>query len=629
MVAAAFTLTNCTQEIDAPVEPSFDGVPFEIVAKSADTKTTNHGLETVWAEGDALNLFHEYPGSNEYIKASEFKFNGNDVFTGTLKEELEEDEAYHWYAIYPYDSHVSTPASTDSGYLTVGADNKAQYIQTQTGNDSMAHIAGKNYPLAGVTKSWYYYAGEPVEIKMNHVTCLLEVVVTNNTDEELTVETISFTAPEDIVGTYYLDIVDEDAPLFTSSGVGYVQKTATLKVKEGAALKKGDNASFYLAIKPFTAAANSELSLYVEGFEKKVKLPAEMTFNAAEKVTLNFNYNPTEEPTISHITVAEFMKLSDGPTVYELTGTITGIKDQYNSQYNNIAFYISDGTAEMLIYRMSCAGIDDPNSISVGDVVTVQGVKTTFNEQAQMAQGGICVSFQNACEQPVITCEDNYVTITAEEGAVIYYTTNGDVPTEDSEVYDGPFEIIESVTVQAIAVIDGKPVSPLASAACVYWDPNQEKPAEVSYTALFGADYNSASISAYDKTWSATNDGFKVNLTNWNNNQNKWSYVKAGRKSVASVGTIVTDAAIPEAITKVTITVDALTASKINSLKLYVDSDKTFANADVYSATAQQGDVVFTILNTKANQYYKIEVDCASGSSNGLFTVSKIVYSNF
>ena len=54
MVAAAFTLTNCTQEIDAPVEPSVDGVPFEIVAKSADTKTANDGLKTVWAEGVLL-----------------------------------------------------------------------------------------------------------------------------------------------------------------------------------------------------------------------------------------------------------------------------------------------------------------------------------------------------------------------------------------------------------------------------------------------------------------------------------------------------------------------------------------------------------------------------------------------
>lgn len=627
MVAAAFTLTNCTQEIDAPVEPSVDGVPFEIVAKSADTKTANDGLKTVWAEGDAINLFHEYAGSEEYVKDGEFTYEGGDVFKGTLAEELEEAN-YNWYAIYPYDSHVNTPASTNSGYLILGADSKANFSQTQLGNNSMAHIAGKNYPLAGACIDVEYCEGDQVEIQMNHLTCLLEVVVTNNTDEDLTVETVAFTATEDIVGTYYIDIVGAK-PSFTGSGVGYVQKTATLKVEGGEALANGESANFYLAVKPFTAAADTELSLYVEGFEKKVKLPAEMTFNASEKVTLNFNYNPTEEPTISHITVAEFMDLNDGPTVYELTGTITGIKEQYNSQYNNIAFYISDGTGEILIYRMSCVGVEDPTSISVGDVITVQGVKTTYSGAPQMDKGGVCISHQNACETPVITCEDNVVTITAEEGAVVYYTTNGDVPTEDSNVYTAPFEIGESVTVQAIAVIEGKPVSPLASVACVYWDPNQEKPAEVSYTALFGANYNSASISAYDKTWSATNDGFKVNLTNWNNNQNKWDYVKAGRKNVASVGTIVTDAAIPEAITKVTITVDALTVSKINSLKLYVDSDKTFANADEYSATAQQGDVVFTISNTKANQYYKIEVDCASGSSNGLFTVSKIVYSNF
>lgn len=54
MLAATFTLTNCAKEMDAPVqEPSSTGIPFEIIANAADTKTTNDGMSTVWAEGDA------------------------------------------------------------------------------------------------------------------------------------------------------------------------------------------------------------------------------------------------------------------------------------------------------------------------------------------------------------------------------------------------------------------------------------------------------------------------------------------------------------------------------------------------------------------------------------------------
>lgn len=48
------------------------------------------------------------------------------------------------------------------------------------------------------------------------------------------------------------------------------------------------------------------------------------------------------------------------------------------------------------------------------------------------------------------------VTLTATEGAAVYYTTNGDEPTTSSTKYDAPFEVIKSgTTVKAIAVAEG------------------------------------------------------------------------------------------------------------------------------------------------------------------------------
>ena len=290
MVAAAFTLTNCTQEIDAPVEPSFDGVPFEIVAKSADTKTANDGLKTVWVEGDALNLFHgELLGTEmTYSNDGEFKFEADNTFKGKLTGTLEEGCYYNWYAIYPYSSYITTPANTGSGYSYFGS--RSDKAQTQNGINSMAHIAGKNYPLYGVCKDWEHYAGEPVEIEMTHLTCLLEVNVTNNTAEDLLVSEVSFTAPENIVGTFYVNFAG-DTPSFTDAD--YVSKVANLDVQNATALANGQSAKFYLAVKPFTAAANSEIELSVNGYSKKVTLPAKTAFNAGEIKTLNFNYNKT------------------------------------------------------------------------------------------------------------------------------------------------------------------------------------------------------------------------------------------------------------------------------------------------------------------------------------------------
>lgn len=48
------------------------------------------------------------------------------------------------------------------------------------------------------------------------------------------------------------------------------------------------------------------------------------------------------------------------------------------------------------------------------------------------------------------------VTITAEEGAEVYYTIDGTVPTEESTHYEAPFDVYQSCTVKAIAAKNGE-----------------------------------------------------------------------------------------------------------------------------------------------------------------------------
>ena len=68
---------------------------------------------------------------------------------------------------------------------------------------------------------------------------------------------------------------------------------------------------------------------------------------------------------------------------------------------------------------------------------------------------------------PAITCADNKVTITAEEGAAIYYTIDGTNPTTSSTKYSAPFAIDKDLTVKAIATKDGL-TSKVASANVSY-----------------------------------------------------------------------------------------------------------------------------------------------------------------
>ena len=107
--------------------------------------------------------------------------------------------------------------------------------------------------------------------------------------------------------------------------------------------------------------------------------------------------NPVEEPVEPEgpkvVTAAEFNAATDNSIEYQVSGTISGIYQAYNSSYNNISLYISDETGEILAYRVSCAGITDPaNTLTKGDLITVKGKRTLYNEKPQMAQGGVIVS---------------------------------------------------------------------------------------------------------------------------------------------------------------------------------------------------------------------------------------------
>lgn len=160
----------------------------------------------------------------------------------------------------------------------------------------------------------------------------------------------------------------------------------------------------------------------------------------------------------------------------------------------------------------------------------------------------------------------------------------------------------------------GKEPSRADAAAVVY--------KEVSFTAA----HQDSSVTGYTASWTATQDGFTVTLENFNNNANKWDYVKCGRKNNASVANIISPS-IDQAIVKVSITIDAITASVSvdNSIKLYTSSDNsTWSEAG--SFTKATGSQSVTLSSPSANLYYKAEFDCASHTSNGPVQVSKIEY---
>ena len=165
-----------------------------------------------------------------------------------------------------------------------------------------------------------------------------------------------------------------------------------------------------------------------------------------------------------------------------------------------------------------------------------------------------------------------------------------------------------------------------------------------TYTLTFGKEFSDSGVTGYTDTWEATRDGFTWEMANWNNNNayvgtnpkqpTNWTYIKAGRKNNESVATIKTKTIMPEAISTVTMTIDAITATYVNSIKLEVLSGEDGVTVkETVLGTAKQGDCVFKISNPQQDCKYKITVDCkqntAKNGKNGFVQVSKVVYANF
>lgn len=252
MLAAALSLTSCSKNEEVNFAPEVK-TPFELYA-NLESRTTNDGMETKWADGDQINVFHAVAGTAEYVhdtpydevakSGNPFVTDATGLFKGTLTQELDQTKSYDWYALYPYKSYITTPAEQTEGYVYIGS--KSNEVQTQNGNDSMAHIAGKNYPLVGVVKG--VAASEKPAITMSHISSLVEFNVTNTLDEDITVTAIRLTSVEDIIGSYYINFAGDDVKY--QNHTEYWSATATLEVKNGTPIKKGESAKFYMAIKP-------------------------------------------------------------------------------------------------------------------------------------------------------------------------------------------------------------------------------------------------------------------------------------------------------------------------------------------------------------------------------------------
>lgn len=378
MLAAALSFTSCTKEIDQPEKTVSDGVPYSLFADVAQTKTAITGWATRWVQDDKINVFHAVAGSTSYVDDGQFSVDPDNLaagrFTGTLNSQsLPVSGKYDWYVIYPYSSYIKSPENTGSnpGRVTIGkASNQAQ---VQTGNDATNHLSGSAFPLYGVATDVDFDASP--SITLNNIVSVVEVKVTNKNDAPLVVNSVSFTAPEGttIVGQYEISYAAN--PMTFTDYSTNTSSVANLTVNNGAAIAKDAYASFYIGIKPFTATIGQVLKLSVNGYEKSVTLPKDVTFASGKIKTLNFDFDQDPQASTTFVFntdggIAELgiAKPSAGAGT-NLTGPYTknnvSVSFDKSTANNDPRVWNSNGTLDLRIYNKNIITFQAPAGYNI------------------------------------------------------------------------------------------------------------------------------------------------------------------------------------------------------------------------------------------------------------------------
>ena len=335
LMCLALSITDCQKELVDQTTPASEP-NFELFARPVTTKTANNGLDTKWVANDDINVFHAEAGSTLYVSDNQFTVKDIETgrFDGTVSKSLSADKSYDWYAFYPYTSQITTPDNTAYGYCYIGSRSDAS--QTQTGDNNMSHICGSNYPLYGIAKN--VNASDVPSIQMQHLTSVIKIVVTNSTEEELSLNSVSFTAEENISGQFYIAF-NSETPKYTSAG--HPSKTANLTVSDVKVAPKA-KATVYMAIKPFTAKTGSTLKLAVNGYEKTLTLKNDITFTAGHIKKLKFDY---DKVVVDYVTLPWTEDFSGDLSLYTL---VKGSSDTkiYNEK-------LAGGTAPELLISKS------------------------------------------------------------------------------------------------------------------------------------------------------------------------------------------------------------------------------------------------------------------------------------
>lgn len=377
----------------------------------------------------------------------------------------------------------------------------------------------------------------------------------------------------------------------------------------------------------------------VEGTKAYAASPVATLEVTTKAATATANDGSLERP----YTAAEAIAAIDANT--GLTGKyVKGIvkaAPSFDARYNSLTYDIESGAKTLNIYSgkdLGNAGFVGAEDLKAGDEVVVFGNLKKYNKVYELDKNNYLISINGETQiyrglavsapKTAFTVGDAF-----EFGgkALQVWRGKADVDVTASATFSGYNMSTEGKQTVTVTVGEETVTYEINVRAAGAETPK-------TYTLQFGKEFSDAKVTGYTSTWEATRDGFTWTMVNWNNNNayvgtdpkkpTNWTYVRAGSRKAASVATITTKTTMPEAISTVTMTIDNITATNVNSIKLDVLSADEKTVKETINGTTTKGDCVFKITNPQQDCKYKITVDCKKGSSNGFVQVSKVVYTN-
>lgn len=393
----------------------------------------------------------------------------------------------------------------------------------------------------------------------------------------------------------------------------------------------------------FTVAKGDKMSIHSDG-----TVATTVTMDALTAVEA-YGYDHDEDKTtvvtennVVKSNIAEVVAKSekDDTKLYYVTGVV---KDIYDETHGNIHLLDKTTGQSMIVYgtyltnEYSFDGSkfsfkqSDSTPITkeyIGKEITVAGTLGFHGGAGQIVNGfvldakadkyndDLTVSYDNSKGTVVLSKENpqlgDEVTITAtpKEGYRLFKVTLktiDDVESDITKTLKFTAGLKDTITVEFVS--DSTPVATV-------------------HEVVFNSK-NNEECNQYTLKWINNTDGTKYVIENGSNNNNNVTWkntVRFGRKNDASVGKIYTQSPFANLIASSTITIDSINDAKVNSIKFYVSTSADFSNAEVHNLAIKQGVIETTVTTPVANAYYKYEIDCQSGGSNGFVWISKVTF---